>query len=107
MEAHRLVGLREERYVTLALFTRVRNAGKLRSLATSGALQASLLEPTLVCEMKHRLTCDCLVVLSQFFHSNELITVWPLYFYPYCVAPALTFWGQLHLSIYLYLVPDF
>ena len=52
MEVHRLVGLSEERYVTLALFTGVRNAGKLRSLATSGGLQASLLEPTLVCERR-------------------------------------------------------
>ena len=49
MEVHELVGLCEERYVTLALFTGVENAGKLRSLATNGALQASLLEPTLVC----------------------------------------------------------
>ena len=49
MAVHELVGLCEERYVTLALFTGVENAGKLRSLATSGALQASLLEPTLVC----------------------------------------------------------
>ena len=38
--------------MTWALFTGVRNAGKLRSLAISRALQASMLEPSLLCGMK-------------------------------------------------------
>ena len=37
-----------DRWVTLALFTDVSNAGKLRSEATSGGIMAALLDPTLV-----------------------------------------------------------
>ncbi len=47
MEVYRLPCAAEE-YVSLALYTNVSNARKLKSLATSGHMQASLLEPTLV-----------------------------------------------------------
>ena len=38
-----------EQWVTLALFSEVRNASKLRSDATRGAASAAMLDPTLVC----------------------------------------------------------
>jgi len=60
-----------ESWVTLALFRRVKNAGRLRGDVTSGKIQAALLEPTLV--SAHYLL-DCPFFACWVSHLNS--TAW-------------------------------
>ena len=62
-ETHKLPG--SEYCVSLALFTDVSNAGKLRSEATSGRIKAALLDPTLVSVHKLWVITSCMYELSQ------------------------------------------
>ena len=48
VETHRVTCCETETWVTLGLFSDVSNAGRLKNEATSGKVEAALLEPSLV-----------------------------------------------------------
>lgn len=48
-EFHKLPGVLKEQWAVLSLFLNVKNAGTLRLRATQGEVEASLLDPNLVC----------------------------------------------------------
>ena len=48
-QTYRVQSSAGEQYVTLVLFSEVKNAPKLRSDVTNGTISAAMLDPTLVC----------------------------------------------------------